>query len=695
MLRGSDARQSTRCYQMKYRADIDGLRAVAVLLVILFHFGVPGFSGGFIGVDVFFVLSGYLIGSIVFSQLQDDKFSFSQFYFRRIRRLFPVYVVVIFSTFVLAWWVLLPGVFREFGQSLLASSVYLSNVLFFREAGYFDASAELKPLLHTWSLSVEEQFYLIFPALAWIVARLSKRRMFILFAMLTAFSVVASAIYIERDASAVFYLYPFRAWEMFIGTMLAVGYIPQVRSAAARNALSLIGLSLIVVPALLYDDATLFPGLAAIPPCLGTALLIHAGAASQGAFQNSLGSAGPVLIGKMSYSLYLWHWPLLVLYQYSQPEELGAGDIAIVGAATIIASALSWKFVEIPFRSGRISFSNSKPKVFVSTALISAACIALGLHIHFSNGMPNRLDAETLKFAQAADDLFGDLSDCTTADNDNLPGIEHCTLGNPLLAEDYVLVWGDSHAGAYKAGIASVVDAAGTPVLIAWTGGCPPVFDTRKDESVASMADDDHCFDQNERVRRLIETDERIAAVVLVGRWSYYLNGSGVGVDDGNTIRVWPSEQHSAASDQAGYFVEALHDTLTELSHGDHELFVVEQAPEFSNYQARALAISLMKGRTDEDASVARLTLESYASVTQRQGAVQTVLNDAESANLATILRTHEFFCDAHQCSLMLDGYPAYFDNNHVSSSGARQMNRMFSPLVRFLGQTGNATASR
>lgn len=678
---------------MKYRADIDGLRAVAVLCVIFYHYGVPGFTGGFIGVDVFFVLSGYLIGSIIFNQLNERRFSFSQFYFRRIRRLFPVYIVVIAATFVIAYWQLLPSTFREFGQSLLASSIYLSNVLFYGEAGYFDTASELKPLLHTWSLSVEEQFYLVFPALAWFVARLSKRHMFALFGVLTALSIVAAALYIQRDASAVFYLYPFRAWEMFFGTLLAVGYIPQLRSAAARNALSLIGLALVVAPALWYDDSTTFPGLAAIPPCLGTALLIHAGTASAGGIQKSLGSAGPVLIGKMSYSLYLWHWPMLVLYSYSHPAELGASDIALVAAATTIASVLSWKFVEIPFRSGKLHFSNSKPKVFGSTALVSAACIALGLYIHVTNGMPNRLDAETLKFAQAAGDLFGDWDNCAGADNDMLPGVEYCTLGSPFAADDYVLVWGDSHAGAYKEGLASIIDAAATPVLIAWAGGCPPVFDARKDESVSSRAVDDHCFDQNERVRKLIETDERIAAIVMVGRWSYYLNGTGVGVDDENKIRVWSGEQHGASSDQAEYFVHALHDTLRELSHSHQNVFVIEQAPEFSNYQARALAIGLMNGESGD--SVSSLTLESYANVTQRQGAVQSVLDEAESAGLITVLRTHEYFCDTQQCSLMLDGYPAYFDNNHVSSSGARRINRMFSPLIRFLGQSDSTTASR
>jgi len=259
---------------VKYRADIDGLRAIAVLGVILFHYGVPGFSGGFIGVDVFFVLSGYLIGSIIFSQLNTDSFSFSTFYFRRIRRLFPVYVVVMLLTTMFAYWFMLPSDFREFGQSLLSSTLYLSNIHFYNEAGYFDSASHLKPLLHTWSLSVEEQFYIIFPFLAWLIFYFNKKLILFCILALTFLSFILAEIFIERDMSAVFYLYPFRAWEMFFGVLLSLNRLGQLKNILWANFWSIVGMALIVVPIIFYDQTTMFPALNALAPCLGTILAV-------------------------------------------------------------------------------------------------------------------------------------------------------------------------------------------------------------------------------------------------------------------------------------------------------------------------------------------------------------------------------------------------------------------------------------
>jgi peptidoglycan/LPS O-acetylase OafA/YrhL len=680
---------------MTYRADIDGLRALAVISVIFFHYGIPGFSGGFIGVDVFFVLSGYLIGSIIFSQVQQDRFSFKRFYFRRVRRLFPAYALVVLTTFIFAYWLMLPNNFRDFGQSLLASGVYASNILFYREAGYFDTASHLKPLLHTWSLAVEEQFYIVFPVVAWLTARLARRHLFTVFGVLTLLSLGAACVYIRRDASAVFYLYPFRAWEMFLGTLLAVGYLPPLRSAAAGLAQSLLGIGLIALPTFLYDKGTLFPAYAAVPPCLGTALLVHAGTAFPSGVQRALAAPVPNLIGRMSYSLYLWHWPIYVLYAYAKPRGIQASDIALMIAATLAISALSWKYVETPIREGRLKFSASQPKAFGFAAALSAVCVCLGLYVHVTNGVPSRLDAETLRFAQAAGDLFGDLSTCEDADNDRLPGISFCALGDPFNADKYLLVWGDSHAGAYKRGLDSAMQPADNPVLIAWSGGCPPVLGLHKDESTSANTLDDRCPRQNAAVRRLIETDQRIQAVVLIGRWSYYVNGSGVGIDDGNSIRIWPDDHEDEAIDQSAYFVSAFETTLRDLRSLHKKVFVVEQVPEFSQFRARELAIGLKSGSADFEQSINELTVEDYAHVIERQGIVQAALAELEKDGLATILRTHKYFCDARRCSLMFHGYPTYFDNNHISSFGAEQISRMFLPVKDFLDERRALAASR
>lgn len=673
---------------MNYRADIDGIRAIAVSIVILFHFGVAGFGGGFIGVDVFFVLSGYLISSIIFAKNEKGRFEFGDFYFRRIRRLFPVYMVVIAVTFALAFVLMLPRDFREFGQSLLASTIYMSNVLFYLEAGYFDTASHLKPLLHTWSLSVEEQFYLIFPLVAWITATFSRRSLFILFSILTALSFLAAALYIDTDHSAVFYLYPFRAWEMFLGTLLATHFIPAVRSTSLINTFSIIGLLLIFVPGFTYSETTMFPGVSALAPCVGTALLLYAGADTGAWIQRILASSIPVFIGKISYSLYLWHWPIFVLYSYSKPEGINHWDISLMAAATIAASILSWRFVETPFRQGRVIFSDRKSTVFAATAVMSGVCMVAGFYIHITNGMPQRLDERTAEFAQAAGDLFGDLRGCEEEDNATLPNIAYCTVGDPFNSESYTLIWGDSHGGAYKRGYSSLVEREGNNqhALIAWSGGCPPVYGLNKDENIASTIVDQQCSSRNQAIQELLETDNRIKAIVLVGRWAYYLNGGGVGVDDKYQITIWPDgSEPGSVEDEASYFTSSFLDTVKILSEQGKKVFVVEQPPEFSRYQARTLAIGLMNGRADLERSIQELATEDYNQVLSRQGKMQASLESAEDLGILTVLRTHSYFCKEKNCSLMVNGSPTYFDNNHVSSTGAVQINTMFEPVVRYM----------
>jgi len=671
---------------VNYRADIDGIRAIAVSIVILFHYGIPGFSGGYIGVDVFFVLSGYLISSIIFSQLEKGRFTFSTFYFRRIRRLFPVVIVVMLVTSALGYTFMLPKDFREFGQSFFASTVYMSNILFYLEAGYFDTASHLKPLLHTWSLSVEEQFYLVFPFVAWATASLSRRSLFTLFSLLALASLVAAVLYIDRDNSAVFYLYPFRAWEMFLGTMLATRVVPTIQSRRLSTLAASIGVALIAVPSVIYDDQTLFPGVSACLPCMGTVLLIHSGSGSGGWVQQMLSSRIAVFIGKISYSLYLWHWPIYVLYSYSKPHGTNNADIAIMAVATFVASVISWKFIETPFREGKVIFSGKKSVVFTSTAVISAMFMLAGLHIHSTNGLPGRLDSQTATFAKAGADLFGDLSGCESEDNSTLPDIAYCAIGDPFNADSYTLIWGDSHGGAYKRGYSSFVQGKDHHALLAWMGGCPPVFGLNKNESVSSKVVDEQCPRRNQAVRKMIEQDKRINAIVLVGRWSYYLNGRGVGVDDHNRISVWPEgSEPGSVSDQSQYFVNALIQTLGVLNTMGYRVFVVEQPPEFTHYVARTLAIGLMNGSSDFERSINTLAVESYDAVLARQAAVQHAFAKAEAEGKLTLLRTHDFFCNESNCSLMLDDVPTYFDNNHVSSFGAVQINRMFSPLVNYL----------
>jgi peptidoglycan/LPS O-acetylase OafA/YrhL len=297
--------------RLAYRPDVDGLRAVAVLLVIASHFRTR-LTGGYIGVDVFFVISGYLISSVILSELDSGRFSILNFYERRIRRIFPAMLAMMAVTTFLVYCFFVPVEVEGYARSLLAALFSSSNFLFWHEAGYFAAPSEFKPLLHTWSLAVEEQFYIFFPVFLILIRRFFPRRLKEAILCIAAVSLLAAVITMQHDATAAFFFAPLRAWELLIGTTISQHYVPAIRSAISRNIASAGGFLLILVPAIAYTSATPFPGLAAIPPCLGAALIIASGELGSSFVGRILSCRPVVFVGLISYSLYLWHWPILV-----------------------------------------------------------------------------------------------------------------------------------------------------------------------------------------------------------------------------------------------------------------------------------------------------------------------------------------------------------------------------------------------
>lgn len=669
---------------MKYRADIDGFRSIAVLLVILFHFELGNFSGGFIGVDIFFVLSGYLISSIVFEQIRNSAFSFSGFYFRRIRRLFPVYVLVMLCTFIAAYWIMLPQDFREFGKSLLASTFYISNILFYLSSGYFDTASHLKPLLHTWSLSVEEQFYLIFPLLAWLLAKLNSRHLFSAFLLLTVVSFTSAIYYIQLDESAAFYLYPFRAWEMFLGTLIALKPLPISRSALTRQISASIGILCIAIPSFTYTPSTLFPGWAALLPCLGTMIIIDSSKLSKTWLSNTLSRAPFVYIGKISYSLYLWHWPVFVLYSYSKPNGTDIFDTLLMLALTFAASVLGYLLIEKPTRSGNIRLFKTAAPTYLSTLALSIVLAGLGLFVYKKDGLPSRLDPQIATLALATSDFLKDTSHCFESDNSAIPGLDYCEYGKPLEAENYVLVIGDSHAGAMMPGVKKAFLGSGVDVLQIWFAGCPPIFGIEKDESVSSTIVDQECTLRNQRTKQFIEENQnRISSIVIIGRWTYYVNGGGIGYDQENSIAIWEEgSQKDEMISNATAMLSAFDKTLRSLNSLNKKIFVVEQPPEISNFMGRTLAIELITGQQSYESALADLAFETLSSVNARQGVINQFFEDQMKAGNLSILKTHEYFCDSQKCSAFIGDTPGFADNNHLSAEGSRKISDMFQPVI-------------
>ena len=373
---------------IKYRPDIDGLRAIAVLSVIFFHTGISGFSGGFVGVDVFFVISGYLITSIILKDIKSGEFSIARFYERRIRRIFPPLFTVITFTVVVSAFLFDSNSFESFGRSITATTFFCSNVLFWKESGYFDASSITKPLLHTWSLAVEEQFYIFFPLLLIGITRFSKNRYLQWIVGISLVSLMMSIIGVYTHQVITFYLLPTRAWELLFGSFLSLEVIPKLESNVQRNLVSFIGLSLIIFSICFYTESTLFPGVAALAPVLGASFIIHSGKGGASIVKKLLSYKPIVYIGLISYSLYLWHWPLIVFSKYLIMRELTFFETLGIIITTFIISVISLKFIEKPFRVNYPLISNRK--IFVISSFIMSMSSIIGLIIYYQNGMPYR-----------------------------------------------------------------------------------------------------------------------------------------------------------------------------------------------------------------------------------------------------------------------------------------------------------------
>lgn len=352
---------------LKYRPEIDGLRAIAVLPVIFFHAGFDFFSGGFVGVDIFFVISGFLITSILLSDLEQNNFSLSSFYDRRARRILPALFVVVLVSIPFSWMFLSESQFKDFSQSVSAVSIFSSNILFWLESGYFESASEEKPLLHTWSLAVEEQFYVFFPLLLLALWKLGKNSLLIILTVVSIISLVLCELWAVKDPNANFFLLPSRTWELFSGAIAAV--LMRYSLFRPNDILAVFGLVLLVGGITVFDEHTPFPSLYTLVPVIGTLLVIlYAG---EGTLTNRvLSTSGLVMMGLVSYSAYLWHQPIFAFFRILSIEGLTPALKLLMVVSSVCIAYVSWKFVEAPFRNKARFSSTTIFKVSFFTLLI-------------------------------------------------------------------------------------------------------------------------------------------------------------------------------------------------------------------------------------------------------------------------------------------------------------------------------------
>jgi len=669
---------------MTYRQDIDGIRALAILPVIFYHAGLPGWSGGFIGVDVFFVLSGYLITGIILRETLGQGFSLLTFYERRVRRILPALAVVIAVCFAIGWAVMLPDELKKLGESGIYAVLFASNFYFPQVLDYFEASAKFSPLLHTWSLAVEEQFYVFFPLLLiFLCKRFSQLAVFVSVAVLSLVSLFAAVALLPAKSDLVFYMFPFRAWELGLGALLAFTFIAKPANKWLCNALALSGIALIIVPTVTYSADTPFPGLSAVAPVLGTALLIWTGTRVGGtSISRFLSLPLLVWIGLISYSLYLWHWPIIAFMRIVK----GGVDLSLPQSlfALFMSFALAWatyRFIETPFRRRRRGLFSTNG-IFGSTIVTLGLLTVIGGVLVFQQGVKGRLTAEARALASISRDVNPLRKQCM----DVLPQNGLCVVWGDLSQEnnsseeqnsgigmvDFVF-WGDSHVDAIHPAITQAAIQAGQVGLIASRRACAPV------KEIARSTRSKRCIEFNRAVDEYFSNyTPAIPVLFLFARWSLYVDGGFLPHEGGDRVKLkWVGAQEPAAvvsDSNVDLFKTGFRSTLNDVSSRYERVIVLGPVPEARWDVPRLMARSNMLNIPARNS----FPVDAYES---RSGETERLLEELSSEfDNVSYVSLKTLFCDSEVCkTLDENGKQLYFDDDHINATSAPDL---FSDLI-------------
>ena len=652
------------------------------LPVMLFHAGFKPFSGGYVGVDLFFVISGFLITSIILNERLSGRFSIMRFYERRARRILPALFFVMLVCLPLAWFWMLPQELAGFGRSLVAVSTFVSNILFWRTTGYFDLAAEEKPLLHTWSLGVEEQYYVVFPLVMAFFWRLGVRRLAALLAVLACASFLSSEWLLSRDAVASFFLAPTRAWELFAGALLAFAVLsgpPAERvSRGVQEGLGLFGLVLILVPVFAFDGSTAFPGTNGLPPVIGT-LLVLAFATPQTWAGRFLTLRAMLWVGTISYSAYLWHQPLFAFARLMNANQPLPWVFASLIVLSLGLAHLSWKFVENPFRDSR---RWSRKAILLASVAVSASFIGLGAWLIGMRGVPDRWSPQAQRFV-APDKTR--IEGCPAVD----AWLHVCLIGAPDRPRSIVLV-GDSHAYAITPALDEALARAGVGGYVVHTS-CHPIpglFDSREPLTPQRVA---FCAEADRRLRAFVGQPD-VKAIIVAIRWTARLYPMDDGIDapafdnhEGGIEGNFPFRRNitvnvnGQGTDAAAPKARALIGYLNGLA-SQRTLAVLYPVPEVGWTPARLNLIAMATG----DGPPAVIST-SWARMQERNAVVARLLDAADSPIIRRS-RPESLLCNTvvkARCVVQARGELYYADENHLSTLGSRLV---VDDLLRQLG---------
>lgn len=634
---------------MTYRSDIDGLRALAVGAVVLYHLGLGGLSGGFVGVDIFFVISGYLITRIVFDEMRSGTFSFVSFYERRVRRILPALLVAIFAGYVLSHLISFPADYRTYGASAVAALLSASNVLFWLKTDYFSSDADFQMLLHTWSLGVEEQFYLLLPPALLLAFRWRCVKSALVCAWLLSLAVSVATT--PAHPQAAFYLLHTRAWELLTGSLLAVSFLPPVRHQLAREIIAAAGLAAILVSVFSYTSQTTFPGAAALLPCLGAAAIIHAGAGGATRVSRLLSQPLPAFLGQISYSLYLWHWIVLIsVRQYLADVNIGLGAELCCLVASLAAATASWRFVERPFRHRSRVPARA---VFAGSGLGAALLATLGLVVYKSNGLTGR-------FPEAMQPVFTSFRaalDVRDPCDARFPADGLCRLGAEG-AKPHVLLWGDSHAAALFTALGTYEAGFGGAVALAAFNACAPLVGLQTHHATPAR-----CALFNRAVLDWVKDPANgIDTVVVAGYWPMYVAALGGAGRRGMFVSPSAGDLTKSADE---VYEDLLTATFAALRALRKNIVFVDSAPEFRRDVPRLIFAAWRHGVAVE--------VKQLPAVRKEFAAINAAAGRAARRFSVSILDPAPMLCHP-LCAERIGESPAFIDNNHLSLDASRYL---------------------
>ncbi len=653
-----------------YRADIDGLRGIAVLGVIGFHSAPNWVRGGFLGVDVFFLISGYLITRLILGKLADGSFTFTDFYIRRAKRIFPALCIVLAASLAAGWLSLLPLELANLGGHAVAGATFLSNVKLLGEAGYFDSGVELKPLLHLWSLAVEEQFYLLWPMLL-VLAR-TRRAFFLTTILLVCASLLANLLLTPGHPVSTFYLPHTRLWELLCGALLASRGMVQI--AASPNASSApqpvsyhgvaaAGLAVVLASFFLVQGGTPSTGWRTVPPVLGAAAIVFAGERS-GTSLPFLSSRAIVFVGLISYPLYLWHWPILSFLRITDVTDLTP---LAIGAGVGVSFALAWltyRAIEIPIRFGPNTAPDRRIAIYLGASLLAIALF--GFATHRTKGFPARLKQQDL-LGSTHEQLLDQASACKAAYPFVADGT--CERSPGTVSSPVVLFFGDSHAKSLTLGAAQRMAAANAHFSYLHLGkfGCLPFVGVER----FSPAGSNGCSEIADGVIRAIANDRRITTVVLAARHAIYVSALQFSADQrGPVIDTRIESMISRRVESAPpveVYREGLKRTLDLLEARGLRVIFVHQVPELGFNPSSCLRHELLGvGRPRPLCGVSRNAVEARQA--QYRKIVADILVNYPGVRVIDPL---EALCDKATCYAIRDGVVLYEDDNHLTADGA------------------------